>query len=72
MCHAGMNDSLENDLMKKFPPAYPCERDVVEGRPSRILDVRGFTLAWYLPEAISETVQVNRVMLLFVGPPYVH
>jgi hypothetical protein len=60
-----MNEVLEVDLMKKFPPAYPSEREVVEGRPLRVLDVRGFTLAWYLPDAISETVQVNSTAFLF-------
>jgi hypothetical protein len=55
----GKSGNLENKLLNKFPPAYPCEWDVTEGKPGRILDARGFILAWYLPEVLSETVQVN-------------
>jgi hypothetical protein len=74
MSPPGMNEVLEVDLMKKFPPAYPSEREVVEGRPLRVLDVRGFTLAWYLPDAISETVQVNSTAFLFSlwNLPFIH
>lgn len=50
---------MEDALLRKYPPAFPTEDEVVEDRPVVVRDVRGRHLAWYLPGAMSDELQVN-------------
>jgi hypothetical protein len=49
---------IEEALLRKYPPAFPLDDNVVEDKPAMIRDVRGRHLAWYLPGAMSEGLQV--------------
>ena len=48
---------MEEALLRKYPPAFPPDDNVVEDKPAIVRDVRGRHLAWYLPGAMSEGPQ---------------
>jgi hypothetical protein len=52
----GMNDTLEAELIKRFPPVEKQERD--EYLPCTIGDKDGYVMMWYLPGILSEHRQV--------------
>jgi hypothetical protein len=53
---SGLNDAREEALLAKFPPAEP----MLLNRPSVVIDSGYRIILWYLPGALTWSLQVRR------------
>jgi hypothetical protein len=52
---SGIDSPREDALAAKFPP--PC--DIILTQPAVVIDAGGRIILWYLPGAISDSMQVG-------------
>ena len=52
----GHNEQREAKLLERCPPGHEGKKLVDE--PATILDASGTIIAWYLPDALTDTTQV--------------
>ncbi|KAG2367060.1 hypothetical protein BDR07DRAFT_1479622 [Suillus spraguei] len=57
--NTGHNDEKEEKLLERCPPDH--EGTKLVDKPATILDALGTIIAWYLPDALTETTQVHNV-----------
>jgi hypothetical protein len=57
--NTGHNEEKEEKLLERCPPGH--EGTKVVDKPATIIDVSGTIIAWYLPDALTETTQVRNV-----------
>jgi hypothetical protein len=55
----GHNEHKEARLLERCPPGHEGKRLVDE--PAIILDASGAIIAWYLPDALTDTTQVCNI-----------
>ena len=55
----GHNEHREARLLERCPPGHEGKRLVDE--PAIILDASGAIIAWYLPDALTDTTQVCNI-----------
>ncbi|KAG2354278.1 hypothetical protein BDR07DRAFT_1494765 [Suillus spraguei] len=53
--NTGHNEEKEEKLLERCPPGH--EGTKVVDKPATIIDVSGTIIAWYLPDALTETTQ---------------
>ncbi|KAG2359317.1 hypothetical protein BDR07DRAFT_1378747 [Suillus spraguei] len=53
--NTGHNDEKEEKLLERCPPGH--EGTKLVDKPATILDASGTIIAWYLPDALTETTQ---------------
>ncbi|KAG1759843.1 hypothetical protein EV702DRAFT_985920 [Suillus placidus] len=58
----GHNEQREAKLLERCPPGHEGKKLV--DKPATILDASGAIIAWYLPDALSDTTQVEATDLL--------
>ncbi|KAG2352031.1 hypothetical protein BDR07DRAFT_1499518 [Suillus spraguei] len=65
--NTGHNEEKEEKLLERCPPGH--EGTKVVDKPATIIDVSGTIIAWYLPDALTETTQKEiRVATDLLGP----
>lgn len=57
--NTGHNEEKEEKLLERCPPGH--EGTKLVDKPATIIDVSGTIIAWYLPDALTETTQVRNV-----------
>ncbi|KAG2352705.1 hypothetical protein BDR07DRAFT_1497803 [Suillus spraguei] len=65
--NTGHNEEKEEKLLERCPPGH--EGTKVVDKPATIIDVSGTIIAWYLPDALTETTQKEiRAATDLLGP----
>ncbi|KAG2354743.1 hypothetical protein BDR07DRAFT_1494135 [Suillus spraguei] len=65
--NTGHNEEKEEKLLERCPPGH--EGTKVVDKPATIIDVSGTIIAWYLPDALTETTQKEiRAATNLLGP----
>ncbi|KAG2363645.1 hypothetical protein BDR07DRAFT_1483372 [Suillus spraguei] len=57
--NTGHNEEKEEKLLERCPPGH--EGTKLVDKPGTIIDASGTIIAWYLPDALTETTQVRNV-----------
>jgi hypothetical protein len=55
----GHNEEKEEKLLKGCPPGH--EGTKVVDKPATVINVTGAIIAWYLPDALTDTTQVSTI-----------
>ncbi|KAG2355240.1 hypothetical protein BDR07DRAFT_1213524, partial [Suillus spraguei] len=58
--NTGHNEEKEEKLLERCPPGH--EGTKLVDKPATIIDASGTIIAWYLPDALTETTKVRNVL----------